>query len=50
MKESKNGLVTGFWSDQDSTDGRTGDVINNIINKILNYINKNIIGLLLIIW
>ena len=38
-----------FWSDRDPTDGKIGDVINNIINKILNYTNKNIISLSLII-
>ena len=38
-----------FWSDRDPTDGKIGDVINNIINKILNYINKNKISLSLII-
>ena len=38
-----------FWSDRDPTDGKIGDVINNIIHKILNYINKNKISLSLII-
>ena len=46
VKELEKGLVTSFLV---GLDGRTGDVINNIINKILNYINKNIISLLLII-
>ena len=35
---------TGYWFS-----GQTGDIIINIIFKILNYINKNIISLLLII-
>ena len=33
MKESKKGPVTGFLVGSGTTGGRTGDVINNLINK-----------------
>ena len=48
VKEPENVLITGFmvgprfdrWSDRGSTDGRTDDVINNLIIIYLNYINN----------
>ena len=48
IKELEKELIFGFpvgpefdrWSDRSSTDGRTGDVINNLIIIYLNYINN----------
>ena len=40
LKEPKNELITGLWSDRGPIDGRIGDVINNLIIIYLNYINN----------
>ena len=37
VKEPKNELITGFMV---GPNGRTDDVINNLINIYLNYINN----------
>ena len=39
VKEPENELITGFIVGRDPTDGRTGDVINNLINIYLIYLN-----------
>ena len=40
VKEPEKRLVTGFLVRPGSSDSQTGDVIHNLINKLLNYINK----------
>ena len=39
VKELENELITGFMVGRDPTDGRTSDVINNLINIYLIYLN-----------